>query len=49
MDGRLPPEVFEECVALAVEGCKAVASVMRAELLRHTRRLAVTTGLVGVS
>lgn len=48
MDGKLPPEVYEECVALAVEGCKAVASVMRQELLRHTKRLAITTGIVGM-
>jgi exosome complex component RRP41 len=48
MDGKLPPEVFEECVALAAEGCKAVASVMRTELLKHTKRLAITTGIVGV-
>lgn len=48
MDGKLPAEVFEECVALAVEGCKAVASVMRQELLKHTKRLAITTGIVEV-
>lgn len=48
MDGKLPLDVFEECVGLAVEGCKAVASVMRQELLKHTKRLAITTGIVGV-
>uniref|UniRef100_A0A383VD35 Uncharacterized protein n=1 Tax=Tetradesmus obliquus TaxID=3088 RepID=A0A383VD35_TETOB len=45
MDGKLPPDVFEECVALAVDGCKAVASVMRAELLRHVKRQAVAQQL----
>lgn len=47
MDGKLAPDVFEECVALATDGCKAVASVMRQELIRHTKRMAVATGLVG--
>eukprot|EP00879_Flechtneria_rotunda_P003558 GHRR01003792.1.p1 GENE.GHRR01003792.1~~GHRR01003792.1.p1 ORF type:complete len:250 (+),score=66.73 GHRR01003792.1:129-878(+) len=46
MDGKLPPEMFEECVALAVDGCKAVASVMRGELIRHTKCMAVATGLL---
>lgn len=45
MDGKLPPDVFEECVALAVDGCKAVASVMRTELLRHVKRQAVAQQL----
>jgi exosome complex component RRP41 len=48
MDGKLLPDVLEECVALAVEGCKAVASVMRQELLRHNKRLAITTGIVSI-
>ncbi|GBF94363.1 exosome complex component [Raphidocelis subcapitata] len=39
MDGRLPTEAFDECVQLAIEGCKAMAGVMRKELLRHTRAL----------
>lgn len=48
MDGKLPPETFEECVALAVDGCKAVSSVMRQELLRHTKKQAVAQGITGV-
>lgn len=39
MDGRLPVDEFEECVALAVEGCKAVAGVMRKALVAHTKAL----------
>lgn len=44
MDGKLPQELFEACVALAADGCKAVASVMRQELIRHTKRMALATG-----
>lgn len=47
MDGKLPPETFEECVALAVDGCKAVSSVMRQELLRHTKKQALAQGMTG--
>eukprot|EP00878_Enallax_costatus_P038872 GHUV01044360.1.p3 GENE.GHUV01044360.1~~GHUV01044360.1.p3 ORF type:complete len:110 (+),score=34.69 GHUV01044360.1:427-756(+) len=47
MDGKLPPETFEECVALAVDGCKAVSSVMRQELIRHTKKQAVAQGITG--
>lgn len=46
MDNRLPIDKFEECVQLAMGGCRAVAEAMRKELLRHTRRLAVATGAI---
>lgn len=39
MDGRLPAEAFEECVQLAIDGCKAVAAAMRKTLVSHTKAL----------
>jgi hypothetical protein len=39
---------FEECVQLAMEGCKAVAQQMRQDLLEHTKRLAVAKGAVRI-
>jgi hypothetical protein len=47
MDGRLPTDAFDECVQLAIEGCKAVTGVMRKELLRHTRALMAAGGDAG--
>lgn len=44
MDGRLPPDQFEACVALAVEGCKEVARVMRKAMVAHTRALMAAGG-----
>lgn len=49
MDGRLPPEAFEECVALAIEGCKAVAGVMRKALVSHTKALMAAGGAGGAA
>lgn len=45
MDGRLPDSTFEEVVALAQDGCRAVAAVMRTELLKHTKRHALALAL----
>lgn len=39
MDGRLPAEAFDECVQLAVEGCKTLAGMMRKTLVSHTKAL----------
>ncbi len=47
MDSKLPLDTFEECVKLALEGCKAVAGHMRQELLAHTKRLALAQGATG--
>jgi hypothetical protein len=44
MDGRLPADAFDECVQLAIEGCKAVAGVMRKALVSHTRALMAASG-----
>jgi ribonuclease PH len=46
MDSRMSVADFETCLALASEGCKAVASQMRKVLLKHTKALAVATGAV---
>lgn len=39
MDGRLPGDAFDECVQLAVEGCRKVAEIMRKVLVSHTKAL----------
>jgi hypothetical protein len=49
MDGRLPAEAFEECVALAVEGCRTVAGVMRKAMVGHTRALMAAGGTGGAA
>lgn len=47
MDGRLPPETFDEVVSLALEGCRKVAESMRKTLVAHTKALMTAGGGAG--
>jgi exosome complex component RRP41 len=44
MDSKLPLDTFEGVLGLAVKGCQSVAEYMRAQLLEHTKRLALARG-----
>ncbi|GAX81482.1 hypothetical protein CEUSTIGMA_g8911.t1 [Chlamydomonas eustigma] len=45
MDNRLPIDTFEAVVALAQEGCRAIAQYMQGILLEHTKRLSIAKGV----
>lgn len=44
MDAKLPIDIFENVMQLAVEGCKAVANYIREVLLEHTKQLEYRRG-----
>ncbi|KGN50449.1 exosome complex component RRP41 homolog [Cucumis sativus] len=39
MDAKLPIDVFEDVMELAIEGCKAIATYIRNVMLEHTKQL----------
>eukprot|EP00741_Cyanophora_paradoxa_P024650 tig00022080_g23800.t1 len=46
MDNKVPADVFEKVLALAVEGCKQVCEVLRAAAREHTANLANARGVM---
>lgn len=46
MDNKLPLETLETVIELAVEGCKALTTFMREQLLARTQRLAAARGML---
>ncbi|PKA64240.1 putative polyribonucleotide nucleotidyltransferase 1, chloroplastic [Apostasia shenzhenica] len=44
MDAKLPMEIFENVMQLAIEGCKAVAQYIREILLENTKQLEYMRG-----
>ncbi|XVF80178.1 hypothetical protein PTKIN_Ptkin15bG0050200 [Pterospermum kingtungense] len=45
MDAKLPLDIFENVMGLAIEGCKAVANYIREVLLENTKQLEYRRGL----
>ncbi|XWS76920.1 hypothetical protein CRYUN_Cryun01aG0218900 [Craigia yunnanensis] len=45
MDAKLPVDIFENVMGLAIEGCKAVANYIREVLLENTKQLEYHRGL----
>ncbi|XAR53987.1 hypothetical protein NMG60_11028960 [Bertholletia excelsa] len=45
MDNRLPMDIFENVMQLAIEGCKAVANCIREVLLENTKQLEYHRGV----
>ncbi|GLU00772.1 hypothetical protein SLE2022_181170 [Rubroshorea leprosula] len=45
MDAKLPVDIFENVMQLAIEGCKAIANYIREVLLENTKQLEYRRGL----
>nr|KJB41458.1 hypothetical protein B456_007G105300 [Gossypium raimondii] len=45
MDAKLPVDIFENVMGLAIEGCKAIANYIREVLLENTKQLEYRRGL----
>lgn len=45
MDAKLPIDIFENVMQLAIEGCKAVANYIREILLENTKKLEFRRGV----
>ncbi|GKU87990.1 hypothetical protein SLEP1_g2309 [Rubroshorea leprosula] len=45
MDAKLPVDIFENVMQLAIEGCKAIANYIREVLLENTNQLEYRRGL----
>ncbi|KAF5733294.1 exosome complex component RRP41 [Tripterygium wilfordii] len=45
MDAKLPMDIFEDIMQLAIEGCKAVANYIREVLQENTKQLEVCRGV----
>ncbi|XVF73076.1 hypothetical protein PTKIN_Ptkin12aG0172200 [Pterospermum kingtungense] len=45
MDAKLPVDIFENVMGLAIEGCKAVANYIREVLLENTKQMEYRRGL----
>ncbi|CAA6667239.1 unnamed protein product [Spirodela intermedia] len=44
MDAKLPLDIFENVMQLAIEGCKAIANLIRQVLLENTKKLEYLRG-----
>uniref|UniRef100_A0A1D1Y642 Exosome complex component RRP41 n=1 Tax=Anthurium amnicola TaxID=1678845 RepID=A0A1D1Y642_9ARAE len=45
MDAKLPIDIFENVMQLAIEGCKAIANLIRQVLLENTQKLEYLRGI----
>ncbi|THU46404.1 hypothetical protein C4D60_Mb09t04590 [Musa balbisiana] len=45
MDAKLPMDIFENVMQLAIEGCKAIAQYIRGVLLENTKQLECRRGV----
>ncbi|CAL1367793.1 unnamed protein product [Linum trigynum] len=45
MDAKLPVDIVENVMQLAIEGCKAIATYIREVLLENTKQLEYRRGL----